>query len=114
MPFCSFGRAGFPPADIIDEPEMLIATVLLPGMAREDITVTAAADIVEIEGRRSRRTVDRARCLLRERWFGPFRKVLSLPVPVDPDRTTARYRTGILYLVMPKRQRPVPRKISIT
>lgn len=32
---------------------------------------------------------------------GPFERILDLPAEVDPDRTTAEYRQGVLWIELP-------------
>ncbi len=33
--------------------------------------------------------------------YGPFERVLELPEPVDPERVTAQYREGLLWITLP-------------
>ena len=45
---------------------------------------------------------------------GTFQRVLSLNVPVDRDKVTARSENGIVRVILPKAGEAKPRKISIT
>lgn len=104
--------AGFPPVDIVNETDTLVIMALIPGLKRKEITVSVNDRVVEIEGQRKRRSPG-GHCLLRERRYGQFRKSISLPAAVDPDRSVAAYRYGILTIDLPKKKAPVSRTIAI-
>lgn len=48
-----------------------------------------------------------------ERFSGPFRRAVSLPDDADSSRVEARYRDGILRIVVPKSENAKPRRIEI-
>ncbi len=48
-----------------------------------------------------------------ERRYGKFRRVLSIPAPVNEDAITADYKDGVLTVVLPKSEKVKPKKISI-
>jgi HSP20 family protein len=50
----------------------------------------------------------------RERFSGDFRRVVTLPEDVDPDRVQARYRDGILQITVERKAAAKPRMIELT
>jgi HSP20 family protein len=49
----------------------------------------------------------------RERFDGDFRRVVSLPDDVDPDRVDAKYRDGVLQITVQRREIARPRQITV-
>ena len=56
---------------------------------------------------------DRVSVYARERFGGPFRRVVSLPEDADPGRVTAKYRDGFLRVSIAKRESSKPRHIEV-
>jgi HSP20 family protein len=56
---------------------------------------------------------DTVNIYLRERFYGRFRRVLSLTEDVDPQRVEARYRDGVLHITAPKQATAKPRQIEV-
>ena len=48
-----------------------------------------------------------------ERFEGSFRRAVSLPEDADTSRIEAKYRDGILRVVVPKRENAKPRRIEV-
>ncbi|TLY78779.1 MAG: Hsp20/alpha crystallin family protein, partial [Gammaproteobacteria bacterium] len=48
-----------------------------------------------------------------ERFGGEFRRVISLPEDVDPERVEAKYRDGIVQITVHRRESARPRQIEI-
>ncbi len=52
-------------------------------------------------------------CHRRERGFGRFVRVLTLPIEVDRDKVEARFENGILLVKLAKQESSKPRKIIV-
>ena len=50
----------------------------------------------------------------RERSFGAFDRIISLPLPINADQIRAEYNDGILALFLPPADRAKPRTIKIS
>jgi HSP20 family protein len=48
-----------------------------------------------------------------ERFDGEFRRVITLPDDVDPDRVEAKYRDGVLQITVQRREAVRPRQITV-
>ena len=49
----------------------------------------------------------------RERFEGEFRRVVTLPDDVDPERVEAKYRDGVLQITVQRRESARPRQITV-
>jgi HSP20 family protein len=49
----------------------------------------------------------------RERFDGEFRRVITLPEDVDPDRDDATYRDGVRQMTIQRRESARPRQIQV-
>jgi len=100
------GPTGWRPlVDLVETADELILYAELPGVRRDDIQLDCDGRSLELSGQR--RPVGGERGYLRlEGSHGPFKRRLDLPEAVDPELIVARFRRGILEVVMPKSQRP--------
>ncbi|MCZ4312759.1 Hsp20/alpha crystallin family protein [Comamonadaceae bacterium G21597-S1] len=48
-----------------------------------------------------------------ERFSGRFRRTVSLPEDIDPDKVNARYRDGVLHISIGRRESLQPKRIAI-
>ena len=48
-----------------------------------------------------------------ERRYSSFARALQLPCEVDPDRAQARYKHGVLRVVVPKSERTRAKRVKI-
>lgn len=87
----------------------------LPGYKPEDTRITIKDDTLIIQGERKPMTeVYGSRCLHLEITFGPFRRVLRLPSPVDADKAQAEFHHGMLKIILQKKHKDNEiRQISI-
>jgi HSP20 family protein len=97
------GPSGWRPLlDLVETAEDFVLYAELPGVKRSDIQLDSDGHSLELSGQR--KPVGGERGYLRlEGSYGTFKRRLELPEPVDPDRIVARFRRGILEVVMPKR-----------
>lgn len=93
-----------PDLEIIEERDNLYITCELPGIEREDIRVDVSPQRVVVTAN-SRALSDplRGGFLRRDRAFGNFDRVITLPAEVRPDDAEAHFNNGVLEVVLPKR-----------
>lgn len=51
--------------------------------------------------------------LVRERKVFEFSRSFSLPEDVDEENASASFRNGILSVILPRKEKPLPKKISV-
>jgi HSP20 family protein len=104
-----------PAADIHETEEALTFTVELPGIAPDQVQVTAEENVLTIRGTRSPRHEGKidARFSLIERHDGTFVRRFQLPPNVNASMITAEYENGLLELRIPKAALPQATVIQV-
>ncbi len=105
----------YPPINMGVTDSSVEVYVFLPGMKLEDIDVSLEKNLLSISGKREREPLEdeEATIYREERFKGSFKRVITLPDDVDPDKTEAVYRDGILHISIAKRSEAQPRKITV-
>jgi HSP20 family protein len=101
--------------DIVEQNGEYKVHAELPGVKKEDIKVQIDGNLVSIsaETRVERDAKEGERVLHSERYYGKIARTFRLDSEVDDARTVARYENGILELVLPKKEQPSARQITI-
>ena len=116
----AFGRAAVPPAtwlpaaDVREEPESYRFELELPGVAPEQVEVTADQGVLTVRGEKARAAAaDGQKWHVAERVQGSFRRSFTLPQGVDEARISASFAHGVLTVLVPKAAVPAARKIEV-
>ena len=67
-----------------------------------------------ISGQRAVSVTQEGNYYRRERYDGEFRRVITLPEDVDPERVDAKYRDGVLQITVRRRESAQPRQIAVS
>ena len=119
LPFLSnFNRqdlfSGWSPAlDLYQNNDNLIAVVELPGMRKEDIEISIHDGTLTVSGQRERSSANGEKAERTERYVESFRRSITLPARVDPNKVSATYRDGILTITLPKAEEAKPKRIEV-
>ncbi len=95
----------YPAVDMKETEEEIIVTAELPGLSESDVSVKATEMALELKGERKEiKEVEdkKAGYLRRERSFGKFSRLLTLPKPIKPNKVEATFKNGVLKVVLPK------------
>jgi HSP20 family protein len=91
-----------PRADAYEKDGTLIVKAELPGVKRDDITVTVHDRVLTVEGKRTEeKDVTEGRYYTAERFSGAFARSFALPEGVDPNTITAQCMDGVLEVRVP-------------
>ncbi len=104
----------FPPTNIFQKGEDLVAILELPGLDKNDLKIEAKENTIRIRGKKTIAYGEQASVHRRERVSGVFDRTLSVPIRIEPDRIKAEYRDGILALFIPRAEADKPRSIKIS
>lgn len=98
------GDSGFaPPLDIIEEKDSFLVKADLPGMTKEDITVSLQDKYLTIRGERKHEAEKKESSFFhRERVYGLFTRTIELPVGVNATKVAANFKDGVLHVTLPK------------
>lgn len=106
--------SGWSPAlDLYQNNDNLTAVIELPGMRKEDIEISLHDGTLTIAGERKTEASNGEKAERTERYVGKFRRSISLPVRVDPNKVSATYRDGILTVTLPKAEEAKPKQIQV-
>lgn len=103
----------FMPMDLCKIGDHYVLTTDLPGVDPGSVDVDVDNGTLTISARRTARSDDSAQWLANERFFGSYRRQLSLGDGVDASSISATYENGVLTVTIPLSERAKPRKIDV-
>ncbi|MFQ5878014.1 MAG: Hsp20/alpha crystallin family protein [Acidobacteriota bacterium] len=106
--------AWYPPVDIYEEDDRIVVRAELPGVSKDDIDVNVESGTITLRGeKKQEKKVDSDNVYRVERFYGSFSRSFALPSTIDPGKIEARYKDGVLEVVLPKAEEARPRRISV-
>lgn len=107
-------RYRFPAVNLFDSDEAVTAEFILPGMAKEDLTITFENGSLLVKGERGKSVEGDHYSLVREeRNSGVFSRSVEIPIQIETDKITADLKNGILTVIMPKAEEAKPKQITV-
>ena len=106
-------RGTFPPINVGATPERVEVYLFAAGLDPTKLEVSIQQNLLSISGSRKISANENAEYYRRERYDGDFRRVITLPEDVDPQRVEARYRDGVLQITVQRREAARPRQITV-
>lgn len=92
-----------PSVNILEGCEDIALTVEVPGISREEISISVEGDILTVSGSRNLVKENPEEEYIRlERKFGVFRRTFKIPKDVDTDSIKAVLENGVLTIRIPK------------
>jgi HSP20 family protein len=112
--FSATSARDFPPINIWLGENSVVVTAELPGVTREDVTISLQEDVLTLEGKREpKMQEDNVNWQRRERAYGTFSRAVQLPFRVDADKVQAHFNNGILEIELLRLEEDRPKKIEI-
>jgi HSP20 family protein len=106
-----------PEMEMFERDGRVIVRVDLPGMTREEVSVTATPDGLRIEGERRQETEEKENeWYSTERIYGRFLRTVPFPDGTDPAGVKATFTNGVLEVSVPLptvAAVPTPHKVPI-
>jgi HSP20 family protein len=105
-----------PTADAFVADNTLVVKADLPGVKKDDVSVTVRGDVLTIEGqRKEEKETKEAKYYAAERFSGAFMRSFPLPEGVDINAISAEYKDGVLEVrvPLPQQAKAEPAKIEI-
>jgi len=104
----------FPAMNIATDQKTLTVRYEMPGVSMDKIDLSINKDTLIIKGEREvSRAAGEASYHRRERVGGYFNRTVTLPVEVDPEKSKASYKNGVLEVVIERAAASLPRQITI-
>jgi HSP20 family protein len=109
-----FERDWAPAVDIFEKDDEVNLKAELPGMTREDISISIENSTLTISGEKKRENeVSDDNYHRIERSYGRFQRAFSLPSTVDSQNVKANFKDGILSITLAKKEEAKPKKIEV-
>ncbi len=100
MPWTETGQF-LPEVDIVERDGKLILRADLPGMTKDDVSIDITGNSLVIEGERKyEHEANEAGVYRSERGYGRFRREIPLPEGVKTDDATAKFKDGVLEVIV--------------
>ena len=109
----SLPRGTFPAINVGQTPERVDIYLFAPGIDPRSLDISIQQHLLTVSGKREIRVQEDATYYRQERFSGEFRRVISLPDDVDPERVQAKYVEGIVQIGVQRRESARPRQIEI-
>lgn len=104
----------FMPMDLCKIDDHYLLTADLPGIDPGSVDVDVDSGTLTISAHRTARSEDAVQWLANERFFGTYRRQLSLGEGIDATAISATYENGVLTVTIPVAERAKPRKVEVT
>jgi HSP20 family protein len=93
--------AWVPPTDILALGDDLVIRVELAGVDPDDVDLRFSQGVLTVSGTRRPGADDtNAQFYIRERFYGEFRRVITLPDGTEPDQITADFDDGLVQITV--------------
>jgi HSP20 family protein len=117
--FRRYGRgdletAFLPPVDVAEEKDAFLVKADLPGLTKDDVSVSLQDSYLTIKGERKHEVESQeANYYRRERVSGTFTRLIELPTTVDAKKIDAQFKNGVLSVRLPKSEEAKPKQIEV-
>jgi HSP20 family protein len=108
----SLPRGSFPAINVGQTSDRVDVYLFAPGIDPKSLDISIQQNLLTVSGKREIE-VQEASYYRQERFSGEFRRVISLPEDVDPERVQAKYVDGIVQISVQRRESARPRQIEI-
>ena len=110
----SGGCAWRPAVDIYEEENGIALKAELPGIEKKDISIDVKDRVLTLKGERAAENETEGKSFYRrERTYGEFQRVFTLPEGINTDEIKADFKDGVLKVHIPKVEVEEPKKITI-
>jgi HSP20 family protein len=104
-----------PAVDVRESDNAYQLTLDVPGVAPDQLEITADKGVLTIRGQRTSETDSQSNRYSRfERAHGKFARRFTLPESANTDAISAKTTQGVLTVTIPKQETVKPRRIEIT
>ncbi len=104
----------FPLMNITEDKNNYYIRAELPGFKANDLEISVTGNTMSISGERKLEIDDEnAQYHRREREFGKFSRIITLPTQIDTNKVEAHCEDGVLTVTLPKTEEAKPKQITV-
>ena len=101
--------------EVRESNEHYLVRAEVPGLDPKDLDIQLQGEVLVLSGEKREEARDeREACSYSERRFGAFRRVVRLPMAVDPERVSAEHKNGVVTIRLEKTAAAKPKRITVT
>ncbi|HKA90915.1 MAG TPA: Hsp20/alpha crystallin family protein [Haliangiales bacterium] len=108
-----WARQTWPRTNFYDNGAELVLQAEVPGLSEKDIQLTVTQDALTLAGERKLDAPEGYAVHRQERGAWKFARSFTLPVKIDPGKTTAVVKDGVLTVTLAKAPEAQPRRIAV-
>jgi len=113
MSIRSVARGAFPDVNVGATADQVDVYFYAAGIDPKALDISIQKNLLTVSGARPEKEVKDANFYRKERFAGEFRRAITLPEDVDPERVEASYKDGILHITVQRRETAKPRQIQV-
>jgi len=103
-----------PACDIYETDKAIVLKVELPGIKKEEVSVSIENNLLTIHGERKFQEETKRENYYRvERNYGEFFRSFTLPNYIEPAKILAEFKEGLLVVNLPKREEAKAKQVEI-
>ena len=103
-----------PAVDLYEKDDQFVIKAELPGVDKNDIKVDLKDGVLTLSGERAYdNEVKEENYYRKERSYGKFQRVFTLPADVDTDKISAEFKTGVLRIEVPKPEEKKAKQVTV-
>lgn len=92
-----------PRLDLSETKDALVVRAEIPGMEAKDVQISLQDQVLTIKGEKKQEKEEEDEHHYRsERSHGVFARSVRIPVPVEREKVTAKFKNGLLTVTLPK------------
>jgi HSP20 family protein len=103
----------FPHVTVVDQGSSLVLEADLPGLGEKDVQLSIHQDVLALSGERKSDAPQGYYVHRQERAPVKFSRSFTLPCKIDPEKSSATIKNGVLTVTLSKAAEATPRQIAI-
>ena len=103
-----------PVTDIFETEQALTVVLEMPGVSKESVEVGVENDVITITGRINSSKYEGLQPLYTEYNIGNYSRSFQISSKIEQERIEAELKDGVMTLVLPKAEKAMPRRISVS
>jgi len=109
----TFGYARFPRLTLSDGGANLVLRAELPGLSEKQVQLSIQKDVLTMSGERTAEVPEGYYVHRQERLPIKFARSFTLPCKVDPEKSSASLKNGVLTVTLAKAPEEQPKQINV-
>lgn len=107
-------RDFLPVTDIFETEQALTVVLEMPGVSKESVEVGVENDVLTITGRIDSSKYEGLQPLYTEYNIGNYSRSFQISSKIEQEGIKAELKDGVMTLVLPKAEKAMPRRISVS